>query len=44
MTCQKCGSDAVINGVRLFDRSGEHGLTKTRRRVDEVFAKGTLET
>jgi len=29
MTCQKCGSDALITGVRLFDRSGEAGMTKT---------------
>lgn len=29
MTCQKCGSDALITGVRLFDRSGETGQIKT---------------
>ena len=29
MTCQKCGSDALITGVRIFDRSGAAGQLQT---------------
>jgi hypothetical protein len=28
----------------FLDYNHEHGLTKARRRIDEVFAKGTLDT